>query len=77
MIISFIQNSNCIDISKLMGFCVGAVFTGKKYGAYISQEYIAHILCIRCPTYTNLNLIQSTYIKSNLAIGSPAILLSV
>ena len=44
MIISFIQKSNCIDISKLMGFCVGAVFTGKKYGAYISQEYIAHTL---------------------------------
>ena len=30
MIISFIQNSNCIDISKLMGFCIGSLFSEKK-----------------------------------------------
>ena len=43
MIISFIQNSNCIDISNLMGFCIGSVLL-KKYGAYISHELVARLI---------------------------------
>ena len=51
-----------------MVFCIGAVFTEKKFGAYIS--YGAH-----CPANTNLYLIQSTYSKSLLAIEPLAFLL--
>ena len=40
MIIFFVQNSNSIDISKWMGFCISAVFTEKKFGAYIIHELI-------------------------------------
>ena len=35
MIISFIQNSNCKDITKWMGFCIGSGFTEKRL-AHIS-----------------------------------------
>ena len=64
MIVSFIQNSNCIDISKWMAFCIGAVFT-EKHGPCISHER-AH-----CLANINLNLIWSNKKKSNLAIKSP------
>ena len=37
MLNSFIQNSNCIDMSQWMGFCIGAVSTEKQYGLYISH----------------------------------------
>ena len=40
MIISFFQNSNCIDISKWMGFCISAVFTANNLVTYISHELI-------------------------------------
>ena len=42
-------------------------FYRKKVGAYISHELIGRLI-------PNLNLIRSTYSKSNLAIESPAIL---
>ena len=47
MIISFIQNSNCIDISNWMGLCIGTVLTEKN---------MVHILV---KAKTNLNLKDS------------------
>ena len=42
MIVSFIKNSNCID-SKWMSFCIGAVFTEKRFGTYISYKLIVRL----------------------------------
>ena len=63
MTISFIKNSNCINISKSMSFCIGAVFTEKS---------LAHILVMSSLSGRyNLNSILSIYSKSFLAIKSP------
>ena len=49
------------------GFCIGAAFTEKIFGAYISHELIVWLI-------TELNLIQSAYNKSLLVIESLAFL---
>ena len=62
MIISFIKNSNCIDIRKWMGFCIGAVFTEKKIGTYISHGLIVWLT----PTWIWYDiLIVSDFCRSN------------
>ena len=52
------------QMNKFLYWCS---FYRKKVGAYISHELIGRLI-------PNLNLIRSTYSKSNLAIESPAIL---
>ena len=39
MIISFIKNSNWVNISKWMSLCIGAVFTGKNLAHYYQFEF--------------------------------------
>ena len=58
MIISFIENSNCIDINKWMGFGTGADFTGKKYGTCTSHELIVRLI----PTWIYYDLITVSQI---------------